>query len=71
MPPPLTLIITDGQFSVHATQGWARLSYKWYSIELGEDSKEAKEVKPLITDPRTYHAWGTKATMDVDLPRGP
>ena len=67
---PLTLTVTDGRFSARATEAWARLSHKWYSIELGEDSKEAREVKIIMTNPRAYPAWGTKATMDIELPRG-
>jgi len=63
--------VSAAHSDVHATQAWARISHQWYTIELGEDSNEAKQVKPFITNPRAYSAWGTKATMDVELPRGP
>jgi hypothetical protein len=66
----LALTVPDRRLSVHATRTWAALSHKWFSIELGEDSKQATKAKTIITNPRAHAAWGTKAMMDVELPRG-
>jgi len=70
-PVALPVTATDGRFSDYATRAWARLSHKWFSIELGEDSEQAMKMKSILRNPQAYVAWGTKATMDVELPHGP
>ncbi|KAF8604514.1 hypothetical protein BDV93DRAFT_440386 [Ceratobasidium sp. AG-I] len=51
-----------------AARQWATLAHKWYSIELGEDSKQSKTVQKIIVAPETHAAWGTRPKETVGGP---
>lgn len=48
-----------------AARQWATLAHKWFSIELGEDSKQSKAALRIVTDPKTHSAWGTRPKETV------
>ncbi|KAI0785221.1 hypothetical protein C8Q75DRAFT_723079 [Abortiporus biennis] len=51
-----------------ATKQFAKLAHKWYTIEVGGDSTQAKEMEPLISQPRRHHMWSKKKREFVGGP---
>lgn len=50
---------------VKATQEWAELALKWYTIEIGGDSEQVKEMTRVASLPMRHKAWGTRAEEQV------
>lgn len=51
-----------------AAQAWAELAHKWFAIELGVNSVQAKAALRIAQNPRSHRDWGSRYKMEVERP---
>lgn len=51
-----------------ATRRWALVAEKWFSIELGPNSLQAKDAANIIRRPKSHPSWGARYRVKVESP---
>ncbi|QRV74750.1 SET domain-containing protein [Ceratobasidium sp. AG-Ba] len=57
--------VAAGHQDAAAAKQWATLAYKWYTIELGSDSKQSRTALLISRTPESHGAWGSREMEQV------
>ncbi|KAF8630857.1 hypothetical protein AX17_005216 [Amanita inopinata Kibby_2008] len=51
-----------------ATRRWAEAAVRWYGYELGDDSRQVREMRAVVAMPDGHGAWGLRERAQVGGP---